>query len=314
MRKVFGVSETVYDIIFRNEQPIAAVPGGSVFNGLISLGRLGVKGVLISEVGDDRVGETIERFLVNNGVCTDYISKYKGTKTSISLAYLDENNDACYSFYKDYDKVRLDFEMPTVKPNDVVMFGSYYALNPIQRSKVLEFLKYAKGCGAILYYDLNFRDNHKNEIDKLIGIINENYELSDIVRGSKDDFRTLYGISDVDKIFQDRIAPYCQCFICTGGASDIELRYNSLSKSYVVDSIENISSTIGAGDNFNSGIVFGIIRGNITKDKIGELKESDWDRLIKYGIDFGSEVCKSINNYISLEFAEKYALSSSKKI
>ena len=41
MRKVIGIGETVLDIIFKNDQPIGAVPGGSVFNGVISLGRSG---------------------------------------------------------------------------------------------------------------------------------------------------------------------------------------------------------------------------------------------------------------------------------
>lgn len=39
MRKVIGIGETILDIIFRNNRPHTAVPGGSTFNGLISLGR-----------------------------------------------------------------------------------------------------------------------------------------------------------------------------------------------------------------------------------------------------------------------------------
>ena len=46
MRKVIGIGETVLDIIFRNEQPINAVPGGSAFNAMISLGRCGVNSTL----------------------------------------------------------------------------------------------------------------------------------------------------------------------------------------------------------------------------------------------------------------------------
>ena len=42
MRKVIGIGETILDIIFKNNQPIGAVPGGSMFNGLISLGRAGL--------------------------------------------------------------------------------------------------------------------------------------------------------------------------------------------------------------------------------------------------------------------------------
>ena len=35
MRKVIGIGETILDIIFRGDQPSAAVPGGSVFNGIV---------------------------------------------------------------------------------------------------------------------------------------------------------------------------------------------------------------------------------------------------------------------------------------
>lgn len=39
MRKVIGIGETIMDIIFHGEQPTAAVPGGSSFNSIISVGR-----------------------------------------------------------------------------------------------------------------------------------------------------------------------------------------------------------------------------------------------------------------------------------
>ena len=41
MRKVIGIGETILDIIFEGNQPSAAVPGGSVFNGIVSLGGTG---------------------------------------------------------------------------------------------------------------------------------------------------------------------------------------------------------------------------------------------------------------------------------
>ena len=36
MRKVIGIGETVLDIIFKDNQPVSAVPGGSAFNAAIS--------------------------------------------------------------------------------------------------------------------------------------------------------------------------------------------------------------------------------------------------------------------------------------
>ena len=50
-RKIIGIGETIMDIIFKDGQPTAAVPGGSVFNSVISLGRLGQQVTFISEIG-----------------------------------------------------------------------------------------------------------------------------------------------------------------------------------------------------------------------------------------------------------------------
>ena len=71
MRKVIGIGETVLDIIFKDGKPVGAVPGGSVFNGVISLGRSGVNASFISETGNDRVGESIILFAKENGVNAD---------------------------------------------------------------------------------------------------------------------------------------------------------------------------------------------------------------------------------------------------
>ena len=87
MRKVIGIGETVLDIIFKNDQPTAAVPGGSVFNALISLGRAGIKASFISETGNDRIGRTIVSFLQQNGVDASCVYVYPDSKSPISLAF-----------------------------------------------------------------------------------------------------------------------------------------------------------------------------------------------------------------------------------
>jgi len=40
MKRVIGIGETVLDILFKNDQPRQAVPGGSTFNSIVSLGRI----------------------------------------------------------------------------------------------------------------------------------------------------------------------------------------------------------------------------------------------------------------------------------
>ena len=307
MRKVFGIGETIYDILFRNGKPVDAVPGGSVFNGLISLGRIGLDCTFITEVGSDQVGKIILDFMHENGINSDYVSCYEGKKTAISLAYLNEHNDAKYSFYKDYPNNRLDFTFPEIKKNDIVAFGAYFALNPVLKSKVHPFLEYAKKQGAILYYDLNFRDNHAHEVDSLKETFRENFALADIVRGSHEDFINVFGFDDCRKIYQET-SKYCPRLICTRGKEGVTVIDHGQEYNFCSRPITPVS-TIGAGDNFNAGIIYGLVAENIFPNNLDNLTKDNWNRLIGYGIEFGTEACMSTENYVSKDFADKYKIN-----
>ena len=205
MRKVIGIGETVLDIIFRGDQPIKAVPGGSAFNAIISLGRAGVPAAFISETGNDRVGDNVKKYLADNGVDASGVCVFPDSKSPVSLAFLDEQNNAEYIFYKDHPHDRLDFVYPDIQPDDVVLFGSYFAINPVVRPQVKAFFEHAKERGAILYYDVNYRASHSHEVVKLTPNILENFELADIVRGSDEDFSIMYGKNDADSVYRSEI-------------------------------------------------------------------------------------------------------------
>ena len=305
MRKVIGIGETILDIIFKNEQPTIAVPGGSTFNGVISLGRMGLPVTMITETGNDRVGRMIKEFMADNGIDNSHVSMYEDGRTAISLAYLNERNDADYVFYKDYPKARLEVEWPVVNKDDIIMMGSYFVLNPVLRPKVKEFLDYASKQGALIYYDINFRSTHAAEAIKLRSTILENFEYASIVRGSTEDFMNMFKITDPEKAYKQEVAYHCKQMLCTDAEGDISLFSPSVTKKYQVNKIETVS-TIGAGDNFNAGIVFGLMKEGISREGIASITEEQWNRIIAHGMAFATEVCQSLNNSISKEFANNY--------
>ena len=155
MRKIIGIGETILDIIFRNGQPTKAVPGGSTFNTTISLGRLGTDVSLITELGSDTIGDTITSFMKENNVGTQYIDRYSAEegKTPISLAFLDEDNNAHYSFYHQFPDDRLDVVWPRIDNDDIIIFGSYFSINPLLRQRITDIIEYAQIRKAIIYYD-----------------------------------------------------------------------------------------------------------------------------------------------------------------
>ncbi|SEA01375.1 fructokinase [Xylanibacter ruminicola] len=306
MRKVIGIGETILDIIFRDDQPIGAVPGGSMFNGLISLGRSGVDAAFISETGNDRVGRRIISFLEDNHVDASNISVYPEAKSPVSLAFLNENNDAEYIFYKDHPHDRLEFITPDIQPNDVVMFGSFYAINPVIRPQMLAFLQYAHEQGAILYYDVNYRASHLKDLVKVTANILENFELADIIKGSSEDFENMYNKTGADSVYRSQIDFYCKNFIYTQGAQPIEFRaQGGLAKQYPVAATQTVS-TIGAGDNFNAGFVYGLLKYGVTRDMLHEgVDATIWDKVIAEAQQFAANVCGSINNSVDTAFGER---------
>lgn len=305
MRKVIGIGETILDIIFKNDQPHTAVPGGSVFNGLISLGRLGVPVSFISELGNDHVGEIIRRFMEENHLSTDYVDRFPDGKSPLSLAFLDENQNADYTFYKDYPAQRLEVSLPPIEEDDIFIFGSYYSLNPVLRERMVEFLQYAREKKAIVYYDPNFRKAHAHEAIRLTSTILENLEYADIVRGSDEDFVNIFGKADTRNVYEEHIRFYCHPFISTHGADGVNLFTRDWREHFDVPPIQPLS-TIGAGDNFNAGILYGLLKYNVRHADLPSLDKTTWEKIIRCGIDLASEVCQSYSNYISTEFAAAY--------
>lgn len=301
MRNIYTIGETVLDIVFKNQQPVTAKAGGSMLNTAVSLGRLGLPIHFISEYGTDTVGEMIDGFLTTNGVDTSNVYHYEDGKSALALAFLDDNNNANYSFYKAYPPQRLDVAFPEVKTDDIVMFGSFYGITYEIRDILKQFLVQARNNGAIIIYDPNFRKSHLFELDRLKPAILENMTMASVVRCSDEDLELIFNVKDIDSAYKV-VKPLCSNMIYTSSSKAVYLRTPSISETFAVKSIEPVS-TIGAGDNFNAGVVYGLYQNKISGNDLSSLPLNTWKILINTGIDFATEVCLSYENYISKEFA-----------
>ena len=302
-RKIVGIGETVLDIVFKNNQPQAAVPGGSVFNAMVSLGRTAgrldptVRLLMASQTGDDPVADIITDFMGQNRLETACIQRDHGQST-VSMALLDADNNARYEFFR--DKGLPPFRTPQIafRAEDLMLFGSFFAVNPATGPQTRELAQRAREAGAIIYYDINFRKNHPADP----ATVEQNIALSDLVRGSDEDIDALYGCSDVERIYRERIAPRCPRFICTRGAQPAEVFSPGVHAVFPVPPVAEIRSTIGAGDNFNAGILYALVREGFTRERLAQLSEADWARLVPVAMRFSASVCASLQNYVAPDF------------
>jgi len=295
MIMLYTIGEILLDIIFRDGQPVAARPGGAMLNTAVSLGRCGRKVALISELGCDTPGNIILNFLESNHVDASFIRQHKTGNTGIALAFLDEKGDASYTFYKDYPEERLNQPKPHFSSDDILLFGSFYSLIPEVRKPVMEIVVKAREAGATIIYDPNIRSPHKHEMGEKRPFILENIAYANIVRASNEDFNTAFDVSNATDAWEICRSQGCRMLMFTMNADGVFVFTDASEDFYAVPEIKPLS-TIGAGDNFNAGIMYALANGNALQEKA---------ILAESGIAFATDVCLSYDNYISWDFAEE---------
>ena len=297
MQRVIGIGETVLDILFKNDQPQKAVPGGSTFNSIVSLGRACVPCAMITQTGSDHIGDMICDFLRKNGVSDDFVCRHPNTQSHITLAFLDEHNDAQYEFYKDHasdllDGLTRERMKDLMKEGDIVLFGSFFAINPVIRPVTRRLLYEAHEAGVWLYYDVNFRKNHIADLPDVLPNIEENMRLASVVRGSMEDFSYLFDLQDANAIYE-RVQPLCSTLILTDGARSIRVYTPEGCETYPVAQIKTVS-TVGAGDNFNAGYIYAKLQGL-----------DDQSSRIAMAQRWSQDVCQQLGNNISDELVKQ---------
>jgi fructokinase len=306
---IYTLGETVLDILFKHAKPVSATPGGSMLNTAVSLGRMKVPVSFISEYAADITGAFIQDFLKDNGVNIGYVSNHSDGKTSLALAFLNEQNNASYSFYKDFPKERLNVPFPDLKKGDVLLFGSFFSLDAALRPKLLELLNLAKSKGALLMYDPNFRKPHLKDLPKVIGFINQNIQLADIIKASDEDFQNIFALEDVSSAYQLLSQFGSKILIYTQNRQGVEFRATGIAFHQAVPSIQPLS-TIGAGDSFSAGFLYAYSKKSPNFEAVNQFEANDWKTLVKAGIAFATDVCLSYENYISHPFASSFSLEN----
>ena len=301
--RIFAIGETVFDIIFKNGKPVTSTPGGSMLNTAVTLGRLGVDVYFISEFGMDTVGQLVNDFLHENGVNTDYACRYDQFPSSVALAFLDDDNNAEYSFYKQVPANRLDRAFPELTGSDIVIYGSFYGIDPAIYARLKPFLEQAHAKNALVIYDPNFRKAHLSGMNIYRPVMMENFAHADIVKGSDEDFATIFGARSASETWQ-ALRHKCDMLVYTANKDDVTLCTQDVHESFPVPPITPVS-TIGAGDTFNAGLIYGLATRHIGRDGLRRLNGEQRAAIIGDAIRLAGHVCMRFDNYVSQTFADE---------
>jgi fructokinase len=125
--------------------------------------------------------------------------------------------------------------------------------------------------------------------------------MTTLLRGSDEDFKNIFGANSPDEAW-DVAKKYCKTLVYTANVDGVYVRTPSFSGKFPVKKIKPVS-TIGAGDNFNAGMLTAIYKNGYKREELDKLGEKEWSKIITSAVDFATHVCLSYENYISEEFA-----------
>ena len=280
-KKVVVVGDACIDIHIKlsdylNEDSSKQMPyvdclGGTIANTALSIKRLGVDVSFLGSVGDDYAGKQIITKLKENNIDTSLTIVEKQLNTINVFALIDDlgerhlwgyprENTACS--YLNLEHIDLD----AVKNACWLHSSGMTLLNDgsIQDS-VVEIFKTAYENNIPTSFDFNTRVNDINNLNpKAVEAINKLLPYVKYLTGSYEEFKCFHSSDDVIDCVKYYSLQNKTCIARNGKEGYLCISNDKIINGKAFD-IEVIDST-GAGDNFDAGLIAGILEGKSIED------------------------------------------------
>jgi fructokinase len=256
--QVFVIGESITDIVVRDGVSVDH-PGGSPLNVSFGVSRLGLGTTFLTRLGDDPAGLALEQHLVAAGVVV-VPQPLPGVRSATAQATIDTTGSASYLFDIDWQLPRISLEQVAVGGDTatVVHFGSIGAFLEPGASEV-EALIAAAGVGSLVTYDPNIRPQLIGSRDAARRRVESHLRLSDLVKASDEDIEWLYPGANPREIAQSWLELGPSVVVVTRGSEgSFALGREGISAELPSRKV-TLVDTIGAGDSFMAGLIFGLV-------------------------------------------------------
>ena len=260
-----------------------AFVGGCPTNISVGTRRLGLRSALLTAVGDDPVGDFLLKFLKEEGVETRYIAHKPGHRTSAVVLGIEPPDRCPLIYYRDNcADIQLTIDdvvaSPIAESSAVLISGTGLSKEP-SRSATLYAAEHAKALDRLVFLDLDFRADQWHD-PRAFGVsVRSILQNVDIAIGTEEEIKaaSLTDITQVSiehsQISNPNIEGDMKVAIATilnGGPKALVVKCGSDGADVYLQDGEvihappypvEIYNTLGAGDAFASGFIYGILNG-----------------------------------------------------
>lgn len=270
-------------VSFDRIESFAAYVGGTPANIAVGLRRLGLRAALATAVSADPVGDFILRFLNDEGVDTQFISRKPGTKSGMTLLGIMPPDEFPRVHFRengaDLSQTIADVvDLPMAATRAVLVVGTSLTQSP-GREATLFAAEEARRSGAVVVLDLDYRaDLWADRLSYAVSV-RALARLCDTAIGTQEEIAAAAATSAGVEVHGDGgpaggsrddedLAAAVRSLMELGPEMIIEKRGSQGSRIHrrgegVVDvpgfRIE-VQNTLGAGDAFASGFLFGVLQ------------------------------------------------------
>ncbi|HYF74987.1 MAG TPA: carbohydrate kinase family protein [Candidatus Nitrosocosmicus sp.] len=233
--------------------------GGSCCIFASQTAKLGLKTTLVGKVGRDQFGEFVMSTLREAGIDTENVIVTEKEKTGISVALNKGYDRAILTYNGTIDALYAqDINEELLKRTRHLHIGSYFLMKKLQ-PYYPEIIRKLKGYGATISLDTNWDPDNKWEsglwdIIPLVDMVflNENEAL---------------GISKCDNLSAavEKLRKHVPIVVIKRGEDGAQLFSDE--GFYSSNAIKgSVADTVGAGDSFDGGFVYGFLTGRTKKE------------------------------------------------
>ena len=276
MRKIIAIGESVLDTMFVDGRPIKSFVGGRIACAAASLGSLHLPCLMLSECTTDAVGDIIMNYLSRHGVDIRSVDRYPDGATPFSAIFPSGSGKQIVN-YGSYPKTRFDIVWPRIDEDDIILFGSLYAIDLPQRKRLYELLKYAAERRAILIYLPGFQHGIGYRLTKVMPHLLENLELSDVVIAHDQDIHDIYPSETGEEAYHNHIEFYCRNYVHLTRSLGLHMYANGISLPAEHPATDNL---LGWQAGLTAGIIAELMERGITRAQLAELPSNTWRDIL----------------------------------
>lgn len=238
--------------------------GGSSANMAVGLSRLGAKVGMLSCLGDDSLSRFLIDFLDEEGVDTRHITVAPGYLPSMCLTEVSPPDRFPQVFYRhdavdtllDVNEDDLDFAS---SGRMFIVNGTSLCASP-SRESAYRALERAKQAGCTVVFDVDYRSMSWKKPEEAGLAVRLALPFVDVLIGNQLELMLAAGVDDLDQAISKLRSAGLPMLVSKLGELGTRVLTNNETV-YLPPYKVDVATTIGAGDGFASGFLYGKLRG-----------------------------------------------------